>query len=103
MFCKSRMIYWWSMKKPLMRGWEVDTIVELPGNEYGDALFDEAKHRLFECATKEAAIKKAKELLPQDCLHAVLVTEFWRELREPEFPLAGYYKEYGEQLEVNEP
>lgn len=82
-------------KQLLMAGWEVEVCVEVPrlaGTD--DADMDNAKYRRFDVPTRAAAVKLAKELLHQDQLGGPVIQEFRRELYEPDFPAAGYHKEY---------
>jgi hypothetical protein len=58
------------------RGFEVETCVHLPRNEFGDADVDAADYHCFDCATKEQALRLAKRLLPNDKFGSVTITEF---------------------------
>lgn len=71
------------MKTELLKGYEVETCVELPTTEWGDADLDRAKYRRFDCPTKPKAVELAKRLLPADQFGSVVVTEFVREPYEP--------------------
>ncbi len=80
------------MKTELLHGWEVETCVELPPTPDGDADYDNAKYRRFDCVTLEQARVLAKRLVLDDKFGSVAITEFVREPYEPGCP--AFRKEY---------
>lgn len=81
-----------SNRQPRMRGWEVETCVNLPPTPEGEADYDNATYKCYEVDTHEQALALANRLLPNDCFGAIEVNEFYREPYEPGFP--GLRKEY---------
>ena len=86
-----------------MHGYEVEVCTELPTIPgTNDADIDNATYKRYDCPTKEEAMKLAMGLKSSDVMGGPVIQEFRRELREPDFPAAGYRKEYiGERVEAD--
>ena len=77
--------------KEILHGFEVETCTELPCKD-GEADYDSATYRRFDCKTLDDAQRLARKLLPNDKWGSVAITEFRREPFEPGFPVL--HKEY---------
>ncbi len=74
------------MKAQLNAGWEVEWCKKVPTFSDGSADMDNAEYVIHELPTREAAVAKAKEVLPQDAFGSVRVTEFVYEAPDPDMP-----------------
>ncbi len=76
------------------KGWEVEWCANVPKDEDGENLLDDADYRIKDFLTREAAIKFAKKIFPKDWFGGVKITPFTLVPIEPGYP--GLEKEYGE-------
>ncbi len=67
--------------------WEVDITVEIPVAE-GQSDYDNAKHHLIECRTREQAVWFAKLWADRDVWGGAQITPFRREPFDPQYPRA---------------
>lgn len=85
----------------LKEGWEVEYCDNLPRDEHGDADIDRATYVVRDFATKRAALRYAKKVLPLSAFGSVRVTQFYSERYEPELPAT--FREYlGESIFIEQ-
>lgn len=87
-------------KVKLMRGYEVETCIDLPKDAHGDTDFDRAKYQYDEFATIEAARKHARTVLPSSPFGCVLIRGFTMEPISDRYPdvLSMEYTEAFEEV-----
>lgn len=87
------------------RKWEVDWCSEIPLDENGDGILDQAKRHCALFATREQAVSHAQKVYPLDCYGGVLINQVeFRPYSEEDailYPHVGFWEVIGGQEEYS--